>query len=177
MKKFDNLSSAINHYPECPFCHQKLYFANPQNTLTFNQENFLRFQLMNDDYLTVNIKTQEISTHLKHSSLGYLTYGTNYQSLKLECQYPDCGMFFFSLQLKFDLNKKIFDLIALSQESFSFEDELNNLIEICNIHLLDVTKMTVYHPSPKTFQVPLLPVHPSNLHESFLKIKNLTAFI
>ena len=178
MKEFTNLLSGINYFSCCPSCQQKLSI-NRRYYHQHNDKSYVRFNLIGNDYLTICLQTQEMSVKLRQSAseFGYFNYGLNYQSIRLDCQNPDCGLFSYALQLEIDLNQKIIKSICLSSESISKEDELGNLIEIENVYCQKFTQFT-HHMNNciKKCQIPLIPINFYNLSETFDKVKKLSAF-
>lgn len=178
MKEFPNLSSAISYFSHCPICQQKLS-VNRRYYHQHNDKSYVRFNLIGNDFLTICLQTQEISINLRQSAseFGYFNYGLNYQSIRLDCQNPDCGLFSYALQLEIDLNQKIIKSICLSSESISQEDESGNLVEIENIYCQKLTQLTQYiNGKNKKYQLPLFSINFNNISETFDKIKKLSAF-
>lgn len=178
MKTFPNLSSALNYFSHCPSCQQKLSI-NRRYYHQLNDKSFVRFSLIGNDSLTICLESQEISVNLRQSAseFGYFNYGLNYQSIRLDCHNPDCGMFSYSIQLEIDLHKKIINSLCLSSEYISQEDNQGNLFEIENVYSQKFTQFTQYlDGKTKKYQLPLFTINFTNPSETFDKIKKLSIF-
>lgn len=183
MKKFNNLFQAIHYFDKCPSCHQKLSISNRSAWIEHHHNKItIKFRLLHNDILSLEIKQDstnvEINIKQSLSDLGYLNYGINYQSLHINCDNPNCGMFSFALQLKIDISKKYIEEISLYSESLSYEDQNSVLWEIENNYYQNNTKLS-HHLSDKTksYQIPLLSINYENIPDTFDKVKNLINFI
>ena len=178
--KFKKIREGIDYRTHCPFCKEELFINERDAQITYkNKQPILKFNLMGDDILLINIVTEEVMTQLRQniSSYGYFNYGVNYHGINIECVNSDCGLFDFTLQLQTNIDKREINYVLLNSERISFEDESGRLHEIKNIYVNEATEYTFYTESEsKTQRIPIIPIDFNNPLKTIQRIKKLIVF-
>jgi hypothetical protein len=179
IKEFKTIVDAVEYRQKCPVCNEELIF-NSKDVMTnyYSHIGKLCFELMGEDLLFIDPRSQKIEISLKQSSqlLGYYNYnGLSYHRLGLEC---NCCMYDYTLQLQVDMSKQILHNILLNSERISYEDSSGILHEIKNTYVTNVTEYAYHdlHSISKTEKLPIIPLNLNNPQETVDKIQKLLIF-
>lgn len=177
---FKKIRDGINYRTHCPFCKEELFINERDASIVYkNKQPLLKFNLMGDDNLLINLVTEEVFTELRQniSSYGYFNYGVNYHGINIECNNVDCGLYDFTLQIQTNIDKCKINYIILNSERVAIEDDSGILHEIKNIYVNDITEHSYHRESEsKTQNLPIIPIDFDNPLKTIQRIKKLIIF-